>query len=64
MLIDEHGLFYAPHPDHGSWGGHVQKYLEVQSNLRVEIAFADGKGCPVSNEARMWSTEPPPTAPF
>jgi RHS repeat-associated protein len=64
MLIDEHGLFDSPQSDYGSWDGHVQKYLSVQSELRTQIAIAKSKGCPVSVSAESWSVEPPPKRPF
>lgn len=64
MMVDEHGLFYSPHPDYGSWEGHQQRYLREQGDLRFEIAFAESKGCRVSDYARYWSTEPPPAEPF
>jgi hypothetical protein len=66
LLIDRHGLYDLPnpHPDHGSWYGHVHKYLEVQRDLQFQIAFAKSKGCPVDPNAEIWANEPPPSAPF
>jgi hypothetical protein len=66
LLIDRHGLYGLPnpHPDHGSWYGHVHKYLEVQRDLQFQIALAKSKGCPVDPNAEIWANEPPPSAPF
>ena len=66
LLIDRHGLFGLPnpHPDYGSWAGHVYKYVEIQEDLRNAIALAKSKGCPVDPNAEMWANEPPPSSPF
>jgi len=66
LLWDRHNLFgkSSPDPDHGSYTGHIAKYLKVQEDLKAAIAIAKSMDCPVDPEAEKWANEPPPNKPF
>jgi hypothetical protein len=70
LLMDEHSLYdyhrtlRLAHPEHGSWEGHIQKYLKLQQDLRVAIAQAKAKNCPYNPDADRLANEPPPKEPW
>jgi hypothetical protein len=42
-LDDKWGLFESPHPEHGSWGGHRDRFYYDRGRLRQKLAEWDSK---------------------
>jgi hypothetical protein len=68
MVLDEHDLYntargLADDWGKGSWQGHINFYEDRRKDLKLLIALADSKGCPVSDWARRVANESPPNRP-
>jgi hypothetical protein len=68
MVLDQNDLYntargLADDMGSGTWQGHVNRYDYERGLLKTNIAFADSKGCPVSDFAREVADEGPPSRP-
>jgi hypothetical protein len=68
MVLDQHDLYntargLADNWGKGTWQGHIDFYEDRRADLKLKIALADSKRCPVSDWARQVANEGPPTRP-
>jgi len=68
MYEDQHDLFgryyseSTPHPQYGSWEGHLRQFQQKQQRLRRLLGEYDTMGCPKGNipsDAYRWGTQQP-----